>query len=160
MSELATTDYTVIMARAQPRSIRFDEGVAKRLSAYVATHHGTSQSSVANRLVDEGLRMAEHPEVFFRDGAAGRRAVISAGPDVWEVIRAIRHTRVAEPELEGDDLLELVKTNTGVSDRELRVAINYWSAYPDEIDAFVDEADRVEQTYYEKWRREQDLLGR
>jgi hypothetical protein len=160
MSELATTDYTVTMTRAQPRSIRFDEGVADRLSTYVAAHPGMSQSSVANRLVDEGLRMAEHPGVFFRDGASGRRAVIVAGADVWQIIRAVREARAAEPDLDPDGVLDLVRTNTGVSDRELHIAIGYWSAYPDEIDAKIAEAERFERSYEEEWRRGQDLLGR
>jgi len=160
MTNLATLDYDVVMAKAQPRSIRFDEDVIARLSAYVAEHPGTSQSSAANLFVDEALRMAEHPGVFFRDGASGRRAVIVAGPDVWEVIRAIRLTRAAEPDLDADETLALVMTNTGVSERHLRIAINYWSAYPDEIDAKVADAERVEKLYEEQWRRGEGLLGR
>ncbi len=144
MTNLATLDYDVVMAKAQPRSIRFDEDVIARL----------------NLFVDEALRMAEHPGVFFRDGASGRRAVIVAGPDVWEVIRAIRLTRAAEPDLDADETLALVMTNTGVSERHLRIAINYWSAYPDEIDAKVADAERVEKLYEERWRRGEGLLGR
>ena len=160
MSELATTDYTVTMPRATPRSIRFDESVAARLSTYVAARPGTSQSSVANRLVDEGLRMAEHPGVFFRDGPSGRRAVVVGGPDVWEVIRAVRDVRTAETDLEADGVLELVRTSTGVSDRELHIAIGYWSAYPDEIDTWIADAERFERVYEDEWRRGQELLGR
>ena len=159
MSELTTLDYTVGMPRSQPRSIRFDEGVLARLAAYVAAHPGTSQSTEANRFVDEALRMAEHPGIFFRDGASGRRAVIVAGPDVWEIIRAIRRTREAMPELDSEGVLALVRTNTGVSDRDLRIAISYWSAYPGEIDAWIGDAERFERTFEDEWRRGQELLG-
>ncbi|HJQ42001.1 MAG TPA: hypothetical protein VJ831_02855, partial [Jatrophihabitantaceae bacterium] len=71
-----------------PRSIRFDETVSQRLATYVAGHAGWSGSSAANRFVDEGLRMEEHPGVVFRDGPTGRRAVLIGGPDVRDVIRA------------------------------------------------------------------------
>ena len=67
-----------------PRSIRFDPVVEDRLVTYAALHPGASASSVAARLVDEGLRMDEHPGVMFRDGPTGRRAVLVGGPDVWE----------------------------------------------------------------------------
>jgi hypothetical protein len=49
------------MRNSTPRSIRFDERVNARLSAYVARHPGASGSTVANRFVDEALRMDEHP---------------------------------------------------------------------------------------------------
>jgi len=160
MTNLATLDYDVVMAKAQPRSIRFDDRVIARLSAYVAGHPGTSQSTAANLFVDEALRMVEHPGIFFRDGATGRRAVIIAGPDVWEVIRDIRSARAAEPDLDADEILALVTTNSGVSERDLRIAIGYWSAYPDEIDAQVADAERAERVYDEEWQREQRLLGR
>src|SRR5919106_250656 len=84
---------------ATPRSVRFDESVVARLASYVSRHPGLTASSVAARLVDEGLRMEEHPGVMFRDGPMGRRATLVGGPDVWEVIRALRSARTAEPDL-------------------------------------------------------------
>jgi hypothetical protein len=41
-----------------------------------------SLSSAANRLVDEALRMNEHPGIVFRAGPTGRRAALAAGPGV------------------------------------------------------------------------------
>jgi hypothetical protein len=32
------------------------------------------------------LRRDEHPLITFRDGAAGRRAAVVGGPDVWEIV--------------------------------------------------------------------------
>ncbi len=82
-----------------PTSLRFDPAVTERLAAYVARHPGLSRASVAARYVDEGLRMDEHPGIVFRDGPAGRRASVIGGPDVWEVVTALRSARSAEPEL-------------------------------------------------------------
>src|SRR5262249_30527536 len=113
-------------------------------------------SSAATPLVDEGLRMTEHPGVVFQDGPTGRRAGLVGGPDVWEVIRALKSARAAEPELSEEDILGLVEVNSGVSLRLLRTAVRYWTSYPDEIDAANAAEDAAEQA----WQREQQLLGR
>ena len=38
-----------------------------------AREAGQPQTALAERYIEEGLRMDEHPLVSFRDGAAGRR---------------------------------------------------------------------------------------
>lgn len=143
---------------ATPRSVRFDDSVTRRLSSYVDRHPGLTASSVAARLVDEGLRMEEHPGVIFRDGPMGRRATLVAGPDVWEVIRAVRSARAAEPELSQAEVLELVSDNTGLALRLLRTAVGYWSAYPAEVDAMVAHAEDVESGRLRASARADDLL--
>ncbi len=132
-----------------------------RLSSYVARHPGSSGSSTANRFVDEALRMDEHPGVLFRDGRTGRRAVFVGGPDVREVIRAVRLARTAEPEpeLDATGVVALVATNTGVSARLVDTAIRYWSSYPDEIDAWIVDVDALEAETLSAWQRQQDLLS-
>jgi hypothetical protein len=147
------------MSSTSPRSIRFDERVNARLSAYVARHPGSSGSSVANRLVDEALRMEEHPGVLFRDGRTGRRAVLVGGPDVREVIRAVKSARAAEPKLDVAAVVALVETNTGVPARLIDTAIRYWSSYPDEIDAWIADVVVVEAEALSAWERQQDLLS-
>jgi hypothetical protein len=133
--------------------------VADRLSAFVTANPGMSLSSAANRLVDEALRMSEHPGIVFRPGPTGRRAGLASGPDVWEVVRAIRSARAAEPGLAEDALLALVSSNTGVPERLLRIATRYWASYPDEIDAEINTADTAEEHAEEAWRRERRLLA-
>jgi len=133
--------------------------VADRLAVFVSANHGLSLSAAANMLVDEGLRMHEHPGVFFQNGATGRRARLIMGPDVWEVIRAVKSARVHEPGLSEDELLTMLVKNTGVPLRLIRVAIGYWAAYPDEIDAEIAAADAAEDAAEAAWRRERDLLA-
>ena len=144
---------------ATPRSVRFDDSVVERLASYVSRHPGLTASSVAARLVDEGLRMEEHPGVMFRDGPMGRRATLVAGPDVWEVIRALRSARSAEPAPAEPELLDLVADNTGVALRLLRVAVDYWAAYPDEVDALVDHAARTDDAHRVAAERARGLLA-
>jgi hypothetical protein len=147
------------MPRKNPTPVRFDMAVADRLAAFVSINHGLSLSAAANMLVDEGLRMMEHPGVIFRAGPTGRRAGLVNGPDVWEIVRAVRSARAAEPDLGERELLALVAENTGVPVRLIRVATGYWASYPDEIDAEVAAADATEENAEQAWRREQELLA-
>src|ERR1700733_825945 len=98
-SDVTHIDYDVVMSKRAATPVRFDPPVAERLAAFVAGDPRMSLSSAANRLVDESLRMAEHPGVIFRSGSTGRRAALAGGPDVWEVIRAIKSAHAAEPGL-------------------------------------------------------------
>jgi len=148
------------MPSGAPRSIRFDERVSDRLTSYVASHPGWSGSSAANRFVDEALRMEDHPGVIFRDGPTGRRAVLIGGPDVREVIRAVKSARAAEADLDSDEIVALVSTNTGVPGRLADTAIRYWAAYPDEIDSWIEEVESFEEQALLAWERRQDLLAR
>ena len=103
--------------------------------------------------------MDAHPGVLFREGPAGRRAVLSAGPDVWEVVRAITSARATEPDLSADELLSVVSENTGLNSRMLNTAIAYYSDYPDEVDGLLRDADRAEASAASAVERRLALLG-
>jgi hypothetical protein len=124
------------MATATPSSVRFEPRVLERLTAFVAAHREMSLSSASNRLVDEALRMHEHPLITFKDGPAGRRARLVGGPDVWEVIGAVRSVRESDP------------------------ALAYWGDYPEEVDAFTDRTRAEAAQARAGWERQQELLGR
>jgi len=108
---------------------------------------------LAQRHIDEGMRLDRHPGIVFRDGPAGRRPVVAGGPDVWEVIAAAR----SAPE-RGDELVEALAERVGTSPQKVRIAVRYYAEHPDDIDhwiAMVDaEAERLEQTL----ERERSLL--
>ena len=63
---------------------------------------------LAQRYIDEGMRLDRHPGIVFRDGPAGRRPVVVGGPDVWEVIAAAR----SAPE-RGDELVDALAERVG-----------------------------------------------
>lgn len=144
---------------AGPASVRFDPEVARRLAAFVATHPGLSASAATNLLVDEALRSQEHPLVVFRDGPAGRRARLVGGPDVWEVVRAVRNAREAEPDLDADDVIALVEETAGVATHLVRAAVDYWADHPIDVEAWVTRADADSMAAEERWHREQRLLA-
>ena len=131
---------------AQPRSIRFDDDVERRLASFVARRPGLSRSAVAARLVDEGLRIADHPGIVFRD--------------VWEVVRAIRGARANEPTVDEAGVLALVTEVSGLDPATVRTAVDYWAVYPAEVDEMVVHADALEAELLRGAERKRDLLGR
>jgi hypothetical protein len=152
-------DYNVVMSKRAATPVRFDPLVAERLASFVTANPGMSLSSAANRLVDEAMRMAEHPGVIFRSGPTGRRAALAGGPDVWEVIRAVKSAHAAEPALDSDDLVNLVSENTGIPLRLLTTAVCYWAAYPGEVDSEMAAAEAAEEAAEQAWLRERQLLA-
>jgi hypothetical protein len=104
--------------------------------------------------------MHEHPLITFKDGPAGRRARLVGGPDVWEVIGAVRSVRESDPALAGDAALEIVAETSGVPLPFLRAALAYWGDYPEEVDVFLDRARAEAEQARAGWERQQELLGR
>src|SRR6202042_2740107 len=75
---------------SQPLSVRLNDATLGRLGARARRVH-LAPRTLAQRYVEEGLRMDDHPLVRFADGPAGRRArLIGTGKDVWEVIATVR----------------------------------------------------------------------
>jgi hypothetical protein len=147
------------MVKRAATPVRFESDVAGRLASFAAANPGMSLSSAANRLVDEALRIGEHPGIVFRPGPTGRRAALAGGPDVWEVIRAVKSVRASETGLVEEDLLALVASNTGVALRLIRTAVRYWASYPGEIDAEIAAATAAEDAAEQAWQRERHLLA-
>ena len=141
-----------------PRSVRFDEGVLSRLDRYVREHPGSSSSSVANMFIDEALRSHEHPGIVFRPGPTGRRAALSGGPDVWEVIAALDAIRDEEPQVDRASLLEELGKVTGLAPAQVGVAMRYYAAYPGEIDERIALNREVADREEELWEAQQKLL--
>jgi hypothetical protein len=143
-----------------PRSVRFDEGVLSRLDRYVKEHPGSSSSSVANMFIDESLRAYEHPGIVFRAGPTGRRAALSGGPDVWEVIGALNAIRDDDPGLDGAALLAEVSNVTGLNVAQVTTAVRYYAAYPNEVDERIASNSDVAEREEQLWAAQQTLLRR
>jgi hypothetical protein len=118
-----------------------------------SAHTGEPIVRLAQRYIDEGMRLDRHPGVVFRDGPAGRRPVVVGGPDVWEVIAAARSASER-----GNQLVDALAERIGASPERIRIAVRYYAEYPDEIDGWIamvdEEAERLEQTL----ERERSLL--
>jgi hypothetical protein len=133
---------------ARQFSARLDAGVVDRLERRGA-RSGLNRSRLAERYIDEGVRMDDHPGIVFRDGPTGRRAGLAAGPDVWEVIGALQSA-----ELEGEEATQATAEWLGLSVRQVRDAIGYYNEYPAEIDERIrlnqEDADAAER----RWREQ------
>lgn len=139
---------------ASPRSVRLSDDVLRRLSD-LAGRRGSSVSSTMERLLDEALRREAHPGITFRDGPSGRRAGLVAGPDVDEVIRALRAVQS-----EGtDDVAAATAEVTGLTEAQVRTAVAYYADHGAEVDARIAANDRIAEESEAAWRRQQDILA-
>ncbi|WP_419924767.1 CopG family transcriptional regulator [Candidatus Poriferisocius sp.] len=136
-------------------SLRFpDESTLDRLRDH-AHRRDSSMSSLAARLIEEGLRMEEHPAICFRDGPAGRRAILVGGPEVADVVSALiggdvpveqRRSRVAEMMCLRQSLVD--------------AALAYYAEHTAEIDAEIDAQEEAAERHQALWERQQTLLAR
>jgi hypothetical protein len=115
-------------AAREVRSFRLAQDVVDRLDRYAASV-GANRSTVAERFLEEALRLVEHPGIAFRDGPAGRRPGLAAcGLDVWEVVETVSDNDGNSAE--AADYLE-------IAPRLVAIAMRYYAAYTDEIDAWI-----------------------
>ena len=85
--------------------------------------------------------------------------MLIGGPDVWEVVRVVQSARAAEPDLDPEAVVQLAVETMGLPPGRARVALDYWAAYPDEIEQQIRDADEAERVAEELWQRERRLLS-
>jgi len=131
-------------------SYRLDPQLKDRL-AQRAHDERVSETSLVTRLLDEGLKTSAHPGIVYRDGPAGRRAALAGGPDVWEIVVALRHTRKS-----GDARVGAAAEQLDVAEQLVRTAVSFAATHPDEVEAMIDRneaaAERAEQAARERER--------
>ena len=137
-----------------PLSIRFTPSLLARLRQRARAMTGASAAGLAQRLIDEGLRMADHPGVIFKDGPSGRRAALAYGPDVWEVIKFLR-----EIDERGPAAIDAAAEVFAVDTSRISTAISYYGDYSDEIDAEITDADAASLRAEAAWRVQQQLIA-
>jgi uncharacterized protein (DUF433 family) len=119
-----------------------------------ARRRGEAKARTAERLIDEGLRMEDHPGIAFRDGPSGRRAALAGGPDVWEIIETVKGTGLA-----GEEAISATAEWGSLTHAQVRTAVRYYADFRDEIDERIafnrQESDRQRAT----WERAQDALA-
>jgi hypothetical protein len=135
-------------------SIRFDDSVLARLRQVASSEVGGNVSALAQRLVDEGLRMAEHPGIVFKPGPSGRRATLAYGPDVWEVIKFLH-----EIDERGSAALVAAAETFAVDAGRITSAVSYYSDYGDEIDGETEAADAASARAERAWAVQQKLIA-
>ena len=93
----------------------------------------------------EGLTSAVHPGIVFKPGPAGRRAALAGGPDVWEIVAALRNTSGSESKR-----VTAVAEQLGLHERQVLIALEYAAAHRAEVeervaanDAALAQAERL-----------------
>lgn len=137
-----------------PLSIRFTPSLLARLRQRANATPGASAAGLAQRLIDEGLRMADHPGVIFKNGPSGRRAALAYGPDVWEVIKFLR-----EVDERGPAAIDAAAEVFAVDTSRISTAISYYGDFSDEIDAEITEADEASVRAEAAWLVQQQLIA-
>lgn len=144
--------YNVVMT--VPLSIRFSAPLLDRLRHRAQAMTGASVAGLAQRLIDEGLRMSDHPGVIFKDGPTGRRPALAYGPDIWEVIKFLR-----EVDERGPAALDAAAEVFAVDASRISTAVSYYGDYQEEIDAEIAEADAASTQAEHAWRIQQQLIA-
>jgi uncharacterized protein (DUF433 family) len=136
---------------SQPLSLRLPDTTVERLGVS-ARRLRLPPRTLAQRYVEEGLRMDEHPLVRFVEGPAGRRARLAgSGLDVWEVIAAVRDNAGAER-----STAEYLGIPLGL----VQAAVAYYGAYTAEIDEWIELNARESQQAHAAWLAGQAALKR
>jgi hypothetical protein len=137
-----------------PLSIRFTPSLLARLRQRANAMTGASVAGLAQRFIDEGLRMADHPGVIFKDGPSGRRAALAYGPDVWEVIKFLR-----EVDERGPAAIDAAAEVFAADTSRIGTVVSYYGDYSDEIDAEIAAADEASAHAEAAWRVQQHLIA-
>lgn len=116
------------MVASRATSYRMDPRVKARLEARAAAE-GIAERALLERLVVEGLATLQHPGIVYRDGPSGRRAALAVGPDVWEVISALRYTGGSD-----EERVAALAEQFGLHVRHIRTAIDFAAAHRNVID--------------------------
>jgi len=108
------------------KSLRIPEEIATAIEE-TAEAAGRDFSAVANEFLSESVKMRRCPGVVFADGATGRRSrVAGTGLDVWEIIATYQSL--------DRDRARLQAAYHWLTELQLRAALGYNAAYPDEIE--------------------------
>lgn len=138
---------------SRPTSFRLDNELLERLDAE-SRAASVSTTSLVSSLLDEGLKTREFPGVVYRPGPTGRRAGLVGGPDVWEVIRDLRHWPGR-----GMERVERLADDLDLPVSMVSLAADFYSAFPVEIDARIEENERAAEEIRRRVQQRETLLS-
>jgi hypothetical protein len=111
--------------------------LSERMEALVqseARRTGRSKGAIVEGLAEEAMRMRLFPGIAFRGADWERRAwVIGTALDKWQIVAAYQDLGSIERMVEGGS----------ASERQIRLALDYYERFPEEIDAAIAENRRT-----------------
>ena len=109
--------------RLPPETLREIEQMAKET--------GRDFSGVTLDLLSEAIKTRRCPGIVLAEGVNGRRAkVAGTGIEVWEILANYQRLN--------QDFNRLKKAFHWLTPDQLRAALGYYAAYPEEIDELID----------------------
>jgi uncharacterized protein (DUF433 family) len=119
--------------KSAPFSMRLSQQM-ERLVESEALRTGRSKGAIVEGLAEEAMRMRLFPGVSFRGTDWERRAwVIGTAFDVWQIVDAHRDIDSVQSMVEGGS----------VNERQIRLALDYYERFPEEIDTAIAENRRT-----------------
>jgi uncharacterized protein (DUF433 family) len=119
------------------KSLRLPQETLQEIER-MAQESGKDFSAVTKDLLEEAIKMRRCPGIVFAEGTSGRRARVSAsGIEVWEIIATYQSLK--------KDGGRLKKTYHWLSPEQLRAALAFYSAYPEQIDRQIEKNQRWNQ---------------
>lgn len=117
---------------AASTSFRISDTARTRLASRAA-REGVTATALLDQLIIEGIDQLDHSGIVFRGPAHDRRAALTAGPDVWEIVARLQ-------ELEGgeEQRISLLAAESDLHPRLIRIALDYAAEHPDEIRERID----------------------
>ncbi|MEU6829563.1 hypothetical protein ABZ894_13040 [Nocardia beijingensis] len=114
-------------SRPVPTALCLTESAASRL-ADRAAREGTSCTALLDRLIQEGVDQLDHPGIVFRGPLHDRRAALTAGPEVWEVV-----ARLCEMDGPVERRIAVLSAKSDLHASKIRLALAYARAHDGEI---------------------------
>ncbi len=129
-------------------SLRLTQATRQRLDQR-ARETGGQPTTLAERYIEEGLRRDDHPLVYFRDGAAGRRAaIIGSRLSVADVIATMR---------QNDNSIEETAFVLNLPPAKVEAAIRYYADYQDEVDDWIARSEESAARAEDAFKRSQEV---
>jgi uncharacterized protein (DUF433 family) len=122
------------------KSAPFSMRLSKRMQALIdreAKRTGRSKGAIVEALAEEALRTRLFPGISFKGRDWDRRAwVMGTALDVWQIVDA--HRDISS--------IESMAAGGSVNERQIRLALDYYKMFPEEIDAAIADNRRpIEQ---------------
>jgi hypothetical protein len=136
-----------------PASFRLPEDLLERIDQEAA-ERGTTATALVTTLLDEGLKTRRFPGIAYRDGPAGRRSGVIGGPDVWEIVRALKSTSGR-----GERKLQRLALELELPRHLLATALDFYTAFPEEIDERIAADERAGRRLRRMIERRERLLS-
>ena len=123
---------------ARPTSFRLSATLLDRLNDEAAAR-GMSVTALVATVLDEGLKTSHFGGIVYRAGPTGRRAGVAGGPDVWEIVRDLKHAQGP-----GEQRVQALAQQLGLPAQRIRLALDFCAAFPEEIEDRIAADERAE----------------